>query len=160
MNEWMLTFVILHSSIDTLNLLRRPSQFISHSPLTSTKFSCWISCRVWNTKRIWTSHRKKNSEHIYIQSLYFKVIKTLNLILLTYNIWWAPNNASSWHMGLKWVFKVLKNELNPVCHLLVLLGAHLILHTSRIRVNIFLVWDNILLHLDKKSKSAKSPFSW
>jgi hypothetical protein len=26
-------------------------------------------------------------------------------------------------------------ELNPICHLLALLGAHLILHVSRIRVN-------------------------
>jgi len=28
----------------------------------------------------------------------------------------------------------LNAELNPICHLLVLLGAHLILHISRIRV--------------------------
>jgi hypothetical protein len=28
----------------------------------------------------------------------------------------------------------LNNELNPICYLLVLLGAHLILHVSRIRV--------------------------
>jgi hypothetical protein len=31
--------------------------------------------------------------------------------------------------------KPLKAELNPICHLLVLLGAHHILHVSRIRVN-------------------------
>ena len=29
----------------------------------------------------------------------------------------------------------LNAELNPICHLLALLGAHLILHISRIRVN-------------------------
>jgi hypothetical protein len=29
----------------------------------------------------------------------------------------------------------LKAELNPICHLLPLLGAHHILHVSRIRVN-------------------------
>jgi hypothetical protein len=29
----------------------------------------------------------------------------------------------------------LKAELSPICHLLALLGAHLILHVSRIRVN-------------------------
>ena len=29
----------------------------------------------------------------------------------------------------------LNAELNPICHLLALLGAHLILHVSRIRVN-------------------------
>jgi hypothetical protein len=34
------------------------------------------------------------------------------------------------------VFKraVLKAELNPICHFLALLGAHHILHVSRIRV--------------------------
>jgi hypothetical protein len=32
-------------------------------------------------------------------------------------------------------FNPLNTELNPICHLLVLLGAHHILHISRIRVN-------------------------
>ena len=31
----------------------------------------------------------------------------------------------------------LNAELNPICHLLALLGAHHILHISRIRVNLF-----------------------
>jgi len=30
----------------------------------------------------------------------------------------------------------LKTQLNPICHLLALLGAHHILHVSRIRVNL------------------------
>jgi len=29
-------------------------------------------------------------------------------------------------------------ELNPICHLLALLGAHHILHVSRIRVNVYM----------------------
>ena len=33
----------------------------------------------------------------------------------------------------------LNAELNPICHLLALLGAHHILHVSRIRVNIGLL---------------------
>jgi hypothetical protein len=33
------------------------------------------------------------------------------------------------------VFNPLNTELNPICHLLALLGAHHILHVSRIRVN-------------------------
>jgi len=32
------------------------------------------------------------------------------------------------------VFNPLNAELNPICHLLALLGAHLILHVRRIRV--------------------------
>jgi transposase len=31
----------------------------------------------------------------------------------------------------------LKAELNPICHLLALLGAHHILHVSRVRVKLF-----------------------
>jgi hypothetical protein len=31
-------------------------------------------------------------------------------------------------------FNLLNAELNPICHLLALLGAHHILHVSRIRV--------------------------
>jgi hypothetical protein len=34
------------------------------------------------------------------------------------------------------VFNPLNAELNPICHLLALLGAHHIFHISRIRVNI------------------------
>ena len=32
------------------------------------------------------------------------------------------------------LFNTLNAELNPICHLLALLGAHHILHVSRIRV--------------------------
>jgi len=35
----------------------------------------------------------------------------------------------------------LNAELNPICHLLALLGAHHILHVSRIRVNYVYVLD-------------------
>jgi len=38
-------------------------------------------------------------------------------------------------MGFNLGFKGLKAELNPICHLLALLGVHLIFHISRIRVN-------------------------
>jgi hypothetical protein len=34
-----------------------------------------------------------------------------------------------------WLFNPFKAELNPICHLLALLGAHHIFHVSRIRVN-------------------------
>jgi hypothetical protein len=37
---------------------------------------------------------------------------------------------------LKWSFNPLNAKLNPICHFLALLGAHHILHFSRIRVNI------------------------
>jgi transposase len=37
----------------------------------------------------------------------------------------------------------LNTELNPICHLLALLGAHHILHISRIRVKILVITDSI-----------------
>jgi len=37
------------------------------------------------------------------------------------------------------IFNPLNTELNPICHLLALLGAHYILQISRIRVHIILV---------------------
>jgi len=33
------------------------------------------------------------------------------------------------------IFNALNAELNPICHLLALLGAHHIFHVSRVRVN-------------------------
>ena len=33
------------------------------------------------------------------------------------------------------MFNPLNTKLNPICHLLALLGAHHILHVNRIRVN-------------------------
>jgi hypothetical protein len=36
----------------------------------------------------------------------------LNLNLLTWRIWWAPNNASKWQMGFNLAFKVLNNLWN------------------------------------------------
>jgi len=36
--------------------------------------------------------------------------------------------------SMEWI-NPLNAELNPICHLLALLGAHLILHVSRVRVN-------------------------
>jgi hypothetical protein len=40
------------------------------------------------------------------------------------------------HISLHPVLNPLNAELNPICHLLALLGAHLILHVSRLRVNV------------------------
>ena len=45
-------------------------------------------------------------------------------------------------------FNPLNAELNPICHLLALLGAHLIIHVSRIRVNV-----NVLIpNFEKKDR--------
>jgi hypothetical protein len=49
------------------------------------------------------------------------------------------NKTSVWHLSIHClisfaIFSPLNAELNPICHLLALLGAHHILHVSRIRV--------------------------
>jgi len=62
------------------------------------------------------------------------LMSSLTLILLTWRIWWAPNNASRWQTGFNSAFNPLNPELNPICYLLALLGAHHFLHVSRIRV--------------------------
>jgi len=47
-------------------------------------------------------------------------------------------------MGFNSAFKGLNTELNPICHFLALLGAHPILHISRIRVKLCRHRDLIL----------------
>jgi hypothetical protein len=39
-------------------------------------------------------------------------------------------------MERNWHINPLNVELNPICHLLALLGAHHILHVGRVRVNV------------------------
>ena len=43
--------------------------------------------------------------------------------------------ASSWFFILQLIFNLLNAELNPVCHLLALLGAHHNFHVSGLRAN-------------------------
>ena len=37
-------------------------------------------------------------------------------------------------MGFNFAFNLLNGEINPICHLLALLGPHHIIHVSRVRV--------------------------
>ena len=51
--------------------------------------------------------------------------------------------------GVEWI-KPLNAELNPICHLLALLGVHHFLHVSRIRVkslNIRLLMSYIYIYI-------------
>jgi len=58
-----------------------------------------------------------------------------------------------YYIGSLNLFIPLKAELNPFCHLLALLGAHPILHVSRVRVilkknvdNLFFFLQNLVIH--------------
>jgi len=48
--------------------------------------------------------------------------------------WWSPCNSGLSICLSHKALSPLNAELNPTCHLLALLGAHHILHVSRIRV--------------------------
>jgi hypothetical protein len=50
--------------------------------------------------------------------------------------WGEGGGIRRWGQG----FNHLNAKLNPICHLLALLGAHNILHVSRIRVNTLFVF--------------------
>ena len=54
----------------------------------------------------------------------------LNLYMLTWRIWWAPNNASKGQMGFNLAFKGLI-RLSPVNIIPSTLQTHLHLHASR-----------------------------
>jgi len=58
----------------------------------------------------------------------------------------SPKGLSRRVMGwlLHWNFNPLNAELNPICHLLVLLGAHHILHVGRIIVKSHLPFTGII----------------
>ena len=45
-----------------------------------------------------------------LNSVWGLVFIYLTLILLTWRIWWAPNNASRWQIGFNWAFKGLINS--------------------------------------------------
>jgi hypothetical protein len=51
-----------------------------------------------------------------------------------------------WEGNIKMDFNPLNAKLNPICHLLALLGARHILHFSRIRVKKSIDWNHLALH--------------
>ena len=51
--------------------------------------------------------KKLNNSHLGKISIY-GYSRVLTIILLTWKIWWAPNNSSSWQMGFKSAFKGLR----------------------------------------------------
>ena len=92
------------------------------------------------SKNTWPDSLTKKNKTLFISSV---DISQCNMIM------WVPTLAAlgvlSSHRNIcKFVlflyalrFNPLNAELNPICHLLALLGAHHILHVSRIRVNLY-----------------------
>ena len=64
----------------------------------------------------------------------FKILSTQYLLNKIYKMQHLEGSGTPvLYMG-RTVLNPLNAELNPICHLLALLGAHPILHISRIRV--------------------------
>jgi hypothetical protein len=91
-----------------------------------------------------------------------------NLFLMTdMYVWYVVFNATqapgmrSWSVICIWcsveLINPLNAELNPICHLLALLGTHHILHVSRITVNNYtlriseFLWHLLALHGEGKT---------
>jgi len=53
-----------------------------------------------------------------------------------YNFAFVVYGCENWSLTLGVNFNPLKPELNPICYLLALLGAHHFLHVGRIRVKL------------------------
>ena len=71
----------------------------------------------------------KNIRHVLTQAR--KIIGALN------GIWWSKNiTRNREKMIYNSMLNPLNPELNPICYLLALLGAHHFLHVSRIRVKL------------------------
>ena len=67
------------------------------------------------------------------------MVLMINIILVVYTFsynleTWTNQDICLWIVPHEAHFSPLNAELNPICHFLVLLGAHPILHFSRIRV--------------------------
>jgi len=61
-------------------------------------------------------------------------LENLSFVGVSAGIKWLSRQAVDW--SVERIINFLNAELNPICHLLALFGAHPILHISRIRVNL------------------------
>ena len=81
----------------------------------------------------------------------FSVKRQYTVLVLSPHVHFAVRFISAVSNG-EFCFNLLNSELNPICHLLGLLGAHSILHISRIRVKF-----NIILWLRSISLPSARP---
>ena len=58
-------------------------------------------------KLCWKRTRPSLWETWFMETPYLSLRTILTLILLTWRLWWAPNNASKWQMGFNSAFKKL-----------------------------------------------------
>ena len=82
----------------------------------------WWVWVVWYISYAWNLHAQC---HMWLHGL-SKLSLTFQVLRI----------AARWQWTLRLAINPLKPELNPICYLLALLGAHYFLHVSRIRVKL------------------------
>jgi len=92
-------FAKLWKATITFVISVRLSMFLSVRPAWNTSVTTW---RILKKFGIWDFFWK------YIE----KIQVSLTLILLTWRIWWAPNNVNKWQVGFNLAFKGLKSGKN------------------------------------------------
>jgi hypothetical protein len=84
------------------------NEWISHVKLTASVMGCSRKCVHSVIFLAW-------SPPLFNPSKTKRRLHNLALILLTWRIWWAPNNANRWQMGFNSAFKGLKPQSVPRC---------------------------------------------
>ena len=79
-----------------------PEESIQHS-----KHGESLKSRTLPSSKTQLKHSVSKPHKLKKQSVFPTTTKRLNLILLTWRIWWAPNNASKWQMRFNSAFKWL-----------------------------------------------------
>jgi len=117
-------------------------ELITH-PEESYRLWCVVVCDLENswTRRPWPTGgcRAKNKRGGLLRQKQTNELYDSALLIV-----WSIHNGDVLYKNCKLSFRLaiviyslcnpLNTELNPICHLLALLGAHHILHVSRIRV--------------------------
>ena len=84
---------------------------------------------------IWYHHTCRWPSSAQVERRLLLVNSTADGCVLCSFASWIVAVYSYVNIGRYYLFNPLNAELNPICHLLALLGTHHILHISRIRVN-------------------------
>ena len=87
-----------------LENVRQIKHIIQWNMTNCTEKMChWHRCKV----QYCMVHGWQQWLHVFV---YINIWYHLTLILLTWRIWWAPNNANKWQMGFNLAFKGLINQ--------------------------------------------------
>jgi len=100
--------LVLHSLVDRFWWFRGTATYVFCSDSSTLTVGWWVfpaSChRLHSTAG--------NFDLIVFAFVLILLLWYLTLILLTWRMWWAPNNASTWQMGFNSAFKGLSSQVN------------------------------------------------